>query len=46
MKKIITLAVLVLLTGCAGLDVTWQLQATYKSEALIAKEQARAVVQP
>ena len=42
MKKIITLMAVVLLAGCAGLDVTYQLQANYKSKELIAKEQAAA----
>lgn len=42
MKKLTTLIAVALLTGCAGLDVTYQLQANYISKELAAKRQAEA----
>lgn len=42
MKTTLLLLVAAMLAGCsfAGLDVTWDLRATYISEELIAKRQA------
>lgn len=42
MKKIIVLLAMLVLAGCAGLDVTYQFHANYKSEELIRKEQDAA----
>lgn len=42
-KAIIVLALAGTLSGCAGLDVEWQLSATYQTEELRAKRRAIAL---
>lgn len=39
MKKSLLILLALSLSGCAGLDVEWQLSATYLSKDLIAKRQ-------
>lgn len=39
MKTTITCLALLVLTGCAGLDVEWSLGATYQTDELRAKRQ-------
>jgi hypothetical protein len=38
-KKLLIMLVAATLTGCAGLDVTWDLRATYMSKEYLAKQQ-------
>jgi len=42
MKKSLLLASLLAVSGCAGLDVEWQLSATYQTDELRAKRRAVA----
>ena len=43
MRRLFTIAICLSLSACAGLDVTWQLQANYISKELAAKRQAEAL---
>lgn len=40
MKKSLLLAAVLALSGCAGLDVEWQFNATYQTPELLAKRKA------